>query len=344
MKTTSIFLVKNGKSEFAFTSKEYELPELKEDEFLIESEAFGLNYAEVMARNGLYQDCPKKPCVLGYENVGKIIKSGNNKDDKFLGKRVVAFCRFGGYSKHVIAKKTAIAEINDMPVNHALSLCTQGVTAYYMSHYISPIHNGDKVLIHAATGGVGNLLIQLAKIQGAIVFAKVGGEKKETIAKKLGADYTLNYKKEDYFKKITAQLNKQKLDCIYNPVGGSTFKKDFSLLQSGGKLFLFGASEIKPSGWKLWNVLRFIKKMGLLIPVQLIGSSKSIIGVNMLRIADEKPFILETCLKEMIVLYKAGKISPLPGYSFKSNEIAEAHQFLESGKSTGKITVEWEKS
>ena len=85
-------------------------------------------------------------------------------------------------------------------------------TAYYMSHYISPIHNGDKVLIHAATGGVGNLLIQLAKIQGAIVFAKVGGEKKETIAKKLGADYTLNYKKEDYFKKITAQLNKQKLD------------------------------------------------------------------------------------------------------------------------------------
>ena len=83
--------------------------------------------------------------------------------------------------------------------------------------------------------------------------------------------------------------------------------------------------------------------MGLLIPVQLIGSSKSIIGVNMLRIADEKPFILETCLKEMIVLYKAGKISPLPGYSFKSNEIADAHQFLESGKSTGKITVEWEK-
>ena len=257
MKTTGIFLVKNGKSELAFATKKYSLPKLKQDEFLIESEAFGLNYAEVMARNGLYQDCPKKPCVLGYENVGKIIKSGNDKETTLVGKRVVAFCRFGGYSKHVIAKKTAIVEIENMPVGHALSLCTQGVTAYYMSHYISPIHKGDKVLIHAAAGGVGNLLIQLSKIQGAIVFAKVGGEgdEKEKKAKQLGADYTLNYRKDNYFKKITTLLNKQKLDCIFNPVGGSTFKKDFSLLQSGGKIFLFGASEIKSSGWKLWNLL-----------------------------------------------------------------------------------------
>ena len=342
MKTSGIFLIKNGKSDTSFQTREYHLDSLKEDELLIESEAFGLNYAEIMARNGLYQDCPDLPCILGYEAIGTVIKSGSNKNKNIIGKRVLAFCRFGGYSKHIIAKEYAIIEINNMDCSDALALCTQGVTAYYMSHYIAPIHKGDRVLIHAAAGGVGSLLIQLAKINGGIVYAKVGGEEKEKVVTKIGADYVLNYKKEDYAITLKKVLKNEKLDCIFNPVGGSTYKKDFSFLQNGGKIYLFGASELMKPGWKIWNLIRFIKKMGILLPVKLIASSKSIIGVNMLRIADNKPEIIQTCLMELIKLYEQDKLKPEIGKKFKSEQIGEAHDFLESGKSKGKIVLYWD--
>ena len=148
------------------------------NDVLIETEAFGLNYADVMARRGLYREAPAFPCVIGYEVVGTIIQTGSSVDITLIGKRVVAFTRFGGYAKHVITTKDAIAEIGKMPVNDALALATQGVTAYYMSNYISPVRTGEHVLIHAAAGGVGTLLIQLAKQAGAIVIAKVSSKEK----------------------------------------------------------------------------------------------------------------------------------------------------------------------
>lgn len=340
MKTKGIFLIKNGKSEIAFKEKEYNLPPLKNKEVLIEAEGFGLNYAEVMARNGLYQDCPKLPCILGYEAVGTVIESKNNKT--LIGKRVLAFCRFGAYSKHVITKENAIIEINDINCADALALCTQGVTAYYMAQYISPIKKYDHVLIHAAAGGVGSILIQLVKINGGIVYAKVGGSEKEATAKKLGADYVINYKKKDYTNELTKLFKNKKLDAVFNPVGGSTFKNDFNLLDSGGRMYLYGASELMRKGWKIINLFRFLKKMGVLLPVKLISSSKSIIGVNMLRIADNKPEVMQECLVNLIKLYNEKSLKPEIEKSFKSSEIIDAHNLLESGKSKGKIVLYWD--
>tara|TARA_B100000401_G_C52753856_1_gene694619 strand:+ start:255 stop:1277 length:1023 start_codon:yes stop_codon:yes gene_type:complete len=340
MKTTGIFLIKNGKSETAFKEIPYSLSSLKDDEVLIEVEAFGLNYAEVMARNGLYQDCPELPCILGYEAVGNVVECKNNK--ALIGKRVLAFCRFGAYSKHVITKENAIIEINDINCDDALALCTQGVTAYYMAHFLSPIKKDDHVLIHAAAGGVGSILIQLAKINGGIVYAKVGGIEKEATAKKLGADYVINYKKNDYANELTKLLKNKKLDAVFNPVGGTTFKKDFNLLDSGGRIYLYGASELMRSGWKVLNVFRFLKKMGILLPVKLISTSKSIIGVNMLRIADNKPTVMQECLLNLTKLYNEKLLKPEIGKTFNTSQISEAHKFLESGKSTGKIVIRWD--
>ena len=178
METEAFVLCKFGPSAQAFERKIVEIPALDSDEVLIESEAFGLNYADVMARRGLYREAPAFPCVIGYEVVGTIIQTGSSVDITLIGKRVVAFTRFGGYAKHVITTKDAIAEIGKMPVNDALALATQGVTAYYMANYISPVRTGEHVLIHAAAGGVGTLLIQLAKQAGAIVIAKVSSKEK----------------------------------------------------------------------------------------------------------------------------------------------------------------------
>jgi NADPH2:quinone reductase len=155
METEAIVLCQIGPSSKAFEKRRVNLPEIAADEVLIESEAFGLNYADVMARHGLYKEAPPMPCVIGYEAVGMVKSVGKEVSSEWIGKRVLAFTRFGGYAKHIHTKAKAIVEIGDLEAEIAMALSTQGVTAYYMSNVIAPIRKGEHVLIHAAAGGVG---------------------------------------------------------------------------------------------------------------------------------------------------------------------------------------------
>lgn len=341
MKTEAFGLVQKGAPEKAFQYSEITLPELKSNEVLIESEAFGLNYADVMARLGLYREAPPFPCVIGYEVVGKIIEVGESVDAGLIGKRVVAFTRFGGYAKHAITSVNAIGEIGELQANAALALSTQGVTAFYMANYISPIRKGENVLIHAAAGGVGTLLIQLAKKAEAIVFAKVSSEEKREKCLSLGADFAINYRQENYTDSIEKTIGKKRLDVSFNPVGGSTFKTDNQLLGAGSRMVLFGGSELAEGKWGILSQLNFIRKMGITVPVFLMMQSKSMIGVNMLKIADTKPEIIQFCMNEVISMHKSGVLTPENGGDFNYTEINKAHRLLESGKSIGKIAVHW---
>lgn len=341
MKTEAFLLTKKGNPETAFQLSEITLPALKTDDVLIETEAFGLNYADVMARRGLYREAPPFPCVIGYEVVGKIVQTGSSVDNNLIGKRVVAFTRFGGYAKHAITTKDAIAEIGEMPVNDALALATQGVTAYYMANYISPVRKGENVLIHAAAGGVGTLLIQLAKQAEAVVIAKVSSKEKQEKCLSLGADYTVNYRDENYATAVERIIGTKKLDVSYNPVGGDTFKLDKQLLGFGSRIFLFGGSQLSEGKLGMLSQLNFLRKMGVSIPVFLMMQSKSLIGVNMLKIADSKPLVLQFCMQEVIRLYLDGKLKTENGGNFNYIEMNQAHTLLESGKSIGKIAVCW---
>lgn len=340
--TEAIVLVKNGAAASAFERRTIQLDGPKANEVVIESEAFGLNYADVMSRLGLYREAPPLPCVVGYELVGKIMQVGSNVDSSLIGTRVLAFCRFGGYAKHVVTFDYAVVPIHDMPAEEAMVLCTQAVTAFYMADYLAPIHAGDKVLIHAAAGGVGTVLIQLAKLKGAEVFAKIGDERKTELVKKLGADHVINYNTSDYAQQINQLLKGDRLDTSYNPVAGSTYKKDMALIGSGGKVVLFGGSELSSGKWGFFSQLNFVRKMGLVLPIGLMMRSKNILGVNMLKIADNRPKVLANCLKEVVQLAQDGAILPQVGGVYQIGQIAEAHAALENGKTTGKLTVFWD--
>lgn len=343
MRSEAIFLIKKGAAEAAFERRPNTLREITDGEVIIEVEAFGLNYADVMARRGLYREAPPFPCVVGYEVVGTVIETGSKVDAGLKGKRVVAFCRFGGYAKHVITWDYAVVPIGETPAEEAMVLCTQAVTAYYMAEYLTPIHKGEKVLIHAAAGGVGTVLIQLAKRKGAVVFAKIGNENKKQLVLSLGADHVINYNQGDYAEQILNITNGDRLDVSFNPVAGSTFKKDFALLGSGGRIILFGGSEMASGKFGILSTLNFLRKMGLVIPVGLMMRSKNILGVNMLKIADNRPMVLAECLKAVVELHAAGELKPQVGGIYPVAKIGEAHAALESGKTTGKLTVFWDK-
>jgi len=341
MLTSAFHLIANTTPDKAFALREIQLAQIQPDEVLIEVEAFGLNYADVMARKGLYRDAPPMPCVLGYEVVGRIKEVGAENDSNLVGQRVVAFTRFGGYAKHAITKADALMPIDEeISAGAALALTTQYLTAYYMVYVATNILPGDHVLVHAAAGGVGTALIQMLKERGALVYAKCGSDSKKEYVMAQGADFFINYRQNDYIETLASQLNGNKLDASMNPVAGATFKKDMALLKpGGGKMILFGGSDLTNAKWGILSQLNFVRKMGLLTPIVLMMKSQSIIGVNMLRIADNNPKMMKACIDGVQKLYEKGVLTPQVGAEFKSTELAEAHAFLESGKSVGKVAV-----
>jgi len=338
----AVFLINKGDAKKAFEIRKTEQPQVKEDDdVLVKVEAFGLNYADVMARNGLYREAPPMPSIIGYEVVGTVEAIGKNVNQSLLGKRVVGFTRFGGYAEYAITKSFGCVVIDDMPAGKALCIGTQYVTAYYMSHVATNLFEGDKVMIHSGAGGVGTALIQLCKLKGCTVFANAGSQEKLDYIKQQGADYSINYRTEDYQTEITKVLGKDRLDCTFNPIAGSTFKKDFALIGSGGKVILFGGAERSGKKWGILSTLNFVRKMGVIIPIGLMMRSKSVVGVNMLKIGDNKPKLLSKCLTEVTQLIKNGKLNPHVGGEFNVSDIADAHALLENRKSIGKIIVKW---
>lgn len=336
------YLVKNGNSVEAFEMRDFAIESISSDQVVVETEGFGLNYADVMARKGMYRGAPPLPAIIGYEVVGKVVAAGSPESQELIGSRVIAICRFGGYAKHVVTTVNAVIPVNDEPIGELMALCIQGVTAYYMASYLTPVHPGDNVLVHAAAGGVGTILIQLSKFHGGNVIAKVGSDEKVERALELGADHAINYKKEAYEIGGRKRLMGAKLDISFNPAAGSTFKKDFGLMGPGGRLVIFGGSEMSSSGAGIFGKLNFLRKMGVIIPAFLMIKSKSVLGVNMLEIADEKPEVLRVCLEGVLKLYQDGIVKPQVGGTYKLSDLPQAHTDMESGNTMGKLVVLWD--
>lgn len=341
-KMKAIYLVKNGQPESAFEIRETNRPEPATDEVLIKVSYSGLNYADVMARNGLYREAPPKPCVLGYDVVGVVEKVGKPEDQHLEGKQVVAFTRFGGYSEYVTTKRTGIAVLPDgIDPAAATALATQYCTAYYAACEMVRLHKGDKVLIHAAAGGVGIALTQLAKHAGCEIYGTASAPKKLEFMQKNGVNHPVNYRQVDYEKEIESLLDGDRLDVAFNAIAGATFKKDGRLIGSAGRQVLYGGADRSNGKFGLLSTIGFVWKMGLIIPIGLMMRSKGIIGVNMLKVGDNKPHILQRCMEAVVSMADVGILKPHLYQCYKAENVGDAHKALENRASIGKIALEW---
>lgn len=339
----AMVLVKTGSAHSAFELREVGKPSPRPNEVLIQTEGFGLNFADIMARTGLYPDAPPLPSILGYEVVGKIVEKGSDVSSNLnIGDRVTALTRFGGYAEFAVANSFACVKIEpSTPLAEAAALATQYCTAYYAACVKTQIHSTHRVLIHAAAGGVGLALVQLAKLKGAEIIATVGSDSKIDLVKSQGASLVINYQKEDFKKVIEEAFGKESLDLVFDSLGGQTFKKGYSLLRPTGAIVGFGSAEAAGSGNQLWKGLKLVAGFGFFTPIQLLMQSRAMIGVNMLRVADHRPEIFKDVFESVAELYRNGKIKPISGGEFPVNKLADAHELLESRKSVGKIVVRW---
>lgn len=336
----AIYLKKYGASEKAFEVKEVIRPKIQSHEVLIENKCFGLNFADVVARRGLYPDAPKNPAVLGYDVAGIVAEVGSDVSHVAVGDRVSALTRFGGYAEYSKTMGEGVALLpDDIDFGIGTALATQACTAYYSAVHCINLNEGDQVLVQAAAGGVGTLLTQIAKSKGCTVFGTASTKKQDVLVKN-GVDHPIDYTKSDFAAVISKILDGNKLDVVFDSIGGKAFKQGWKLLQPGGVMVNFGAAA-QVSGSNKLKSLGVVAGFGLFSPLQLLMSSKSMVAVNMLRIADHKPHIFKKTFDGVMKMTSEGIIRPIISKTFKASQIAEAHDYLESRQSAGKIVMEW---
>ena len=335
-------LVRTGNPDKAYEIQERPMPKPQPHEAVIQVEAFGLNFADVLARRGLYPDAPPLPAVMGYDVVGRIHELGSEVTDLQVGQRVMALTRFGGYAEYAATDARGIAPIpENTPVGEAVALATQYGTAWFCAREMTNLHEGEHVLIQAAAGGVGTALVQLAKHSGCTIYGTASTHKQDYL-REMGVDYPIGYRTTDFYEVIKEIRGDKGLDVVFDSLGGKYLKNGYKLLGSGGRMVNYGAADMATGGKKsIFRMLRVAMSFGIYSPINYVSTSRGMLGVNMLRIADDRPEALKRALTGVVDFYEKGIFKPKVGGTFKVTQLAEAHDFLESRQSIGKIVVEW---
>ncbi|MDB5282647.1 MAG: alcohol dehydrogenase [Bacteroidota bacterium] len=337
----AIYIIKHGSAEESFEFRETPKPVPKPGEVLIKVEGFGLNFADVMARKGMYKEAPPIPSLIGYDVCGTVERVGGNVSNVLEGDRVTGMTRFGGYAEYALTDARAVAKIpENISITEATALTTQYCTAYYCAAEMVNLFEGDRVLIHSAAGGVGTGLMQYAQHKGCEIFATTGSDAKVDMLKQMGAQHVINTSRQEFDDYIMEQTKGDGVDVIFDAVGADFIKRGIKSLSPGGRIVCFGAAQMSDSKNIFFQLSKAIQ-FGFYHPAEFMMNSKSLIGVNMLKLADGKPEVLKRCLENVVKLVEQGVFKPLNGKIFKAEDIAEAHKFLEERKSTGKVACAW---
>jgi len=337
----AIVLVSTGEAKDAFEIRNFEMPSAGAGEVIVRVKASGLNFADVMARRGLYKDAPPLPSVLGYDVAGTVVETGKGVENLAVGQEVIAFTRFGGYAEYVkTPADAAICLPEGFDPARATALGTQACTAVYLAEEATKLQSGEKVLIQAASGGVGRILVQLAKYYGCEIYGTASTAKQEYL-KEIGVDYPIDYLNDNFFELLTSR--KVKLDVVYDNLGGKRYREGLKLLGPCGRIISYGAADQnKGSKTSKWDTIKLGLGFGFHSPIPLVTQSKAMIGVNMLKVADYRPLVMKRMLERSVALAKDGIIDPKLDRIFSAEEMGEAHAWLESRKSMGKVAVRWE--
>ena len=302
-------------------------------EVAIDVAAAGVNFADVMARVGLYPDAPKPPVVVGYEVAGIVSELGEGAQRFEVGDRVMAGTRFGGYSERVRAKVDDVVRLPEqMSFEEGAAVPVNYLTAYLGLMRFGALRAGERVLIHAAAGGVGIAATQIAKHHGAEVLGTASPQKHDAI-RAIGVDHALDYTKPGWDKGLP------KVDLVMDAVGGKSFRRSYGLLRPGGRLVCFGASAVM-SGEKrnLVAAACAAVTMPRFNLIKQMSQSKSVIGLNMLTLWDEMGS-LAPYLHAVEELIADGTIKPVVAKAFTFAQAPEAHRYLSERRNVGKVVL-----
>jgi NADPH2:quinone reductase len=299
------------------------VPEPKPNEALVQIKAAGINFVDVYYREGRYPT--KIPFVPGMEAAGVVTAVGSEVTNLKPGDRVAYSGVMGSYAEYAAVPGSVLVRIPDeLDFNQAAAAMLQGMTAHYLSHSTYPLQHGETALIHAAGGGVGRLLVQMAKHLGARVIATAGSEEKARLAQQAGADECIVYTTEDFEAETKRLTDGKGVHVVYDGVGKATFEKDLNVLRLRGYLVLFGGSSgpVPP-----FDLIKLSHKGSLFITRPTLAHYTA----TREELEQRSSEVLEMIAKEKLEL-RIHATYPL-------EQAEQAHRDLEGRKTTGKLLL-----
>jgi NADPH:quinone reductase-like Zn-dependent oxidoreductase len=306
--------------------------------------AAGINFADTLARVGLYPDAPKPPCVLGYEVAGEVESVGEGVSAYAVGDRVMAATRFGGQAELV----TVPAE-QALPLPEALNF-EQGAafpvnygTAQAALFVMGGLKPAERVLIHAAGGGVGIAATQLARNAGAEIFGTASASKHEAIREQ-GVAHAIDYRNTDFADEVMRITSGEGIDLAIDAIGPTSFRKDYRLLRPGGRLVMFGLSESSDErGRNLTATVRSLARMPLATmpwwkSLMMMNENKGVFGLNLLAWWDREGS-LDRLTEPLVADLEAGRIEPIVAESFPFDRAGDAHRYIAERRNIGKVVL-----
>jgi NADPH:quinone reductase len=309
-----------GREELEYV--EIEKPKPKEGEALVRLESIGVNFIDVYHRTGLYK--LPLPLIPGSEGAGVVEEVGPGVTVVKKGDRVAYAMARGAYAEYAIVAAEMLVPIpDDVDFKTAAAVMLQGMTAHYLAVSTYPVDRGNSALVHAGAGGVGGLLIQVAKMRGARVLTTVSTDQKARIAKDAGADEIINYKDRDFEAEVMRITGGKGVNVVYDSVGQTTFDKSLNCVARRGLLALFGQSSgsVPP-----FDPLRLAKN-GIYITRPSLGHY----------IADRQELLWRA--GEVFAWIRTGKLRIHIDRELPLRDAAEAHRLLEERKTIGKVLL-----
>ena len=299
------------------------VPEPKANEAVVKLAASGVNFIDVYQREGRYK--VPLPFVLGQEGAGVVTAVGSNVTSVKAGDRVAWTGLLGGYAEYAaVAADRLVAIPAGVTDQQAAAAMLQGMTAHYLCHDTYPLKRGETALVHAAAGGVGLLLVQMAHNIGARVLATVSTEEKAKLAREAGADEIILYTKSDFEAETRRLTNGQGVHVVYDSVGKTTFEKGLNVLRPRGMMVLFGGSSgaVPP-----FDLIALSQKGSLYVTRPTL--------VNYVASREE----LMSRSGAVFAMITSGKLKLRIAHTYPLAEAQRAHRDLEGRKTTGKLLL-----
>jgi NADPH:quinone reductase-like Zn-dependent oxidoreductase len=306
-------------------------PQPAPDEVRIRVRAAGVNFADLMARRGLYPDAPKLPFVPGYEVAGDVDAGPQGR----IGQRVLALTRFGGYSDVVVVPAKRAVEIPPrMSYAEAAAIPVNWLTAWHMLVELCNVKRGQRVLIHTAAGGVGTAAVQICRKLGAESIGTASASKHPRL-RDLGLAHAIDYRKQDFEEEVKRITGGRGVHVVLDAVGGASIKKGWRCLAPTGKLVLFGASSVMqgPVG-----MLSSVLRMTPFWPLKVMQSNKALIGVNIGRLWGLEDLLIAE-LRAVLQGVAEGAFRPIVDLEVPLAEAPQAHRRLEQRENFGKVVL-----
>ena len=315
-------------------------PEPADGQVRVAVRAAGINFADLMARVGLYPDAPDLPAVVGYEVAGEVDAVGEGVTGVSPGDRVIAGTRFGGYAELAVTGEGNVAPLPDgwsfeegaaLPVNYA--------TAYAALVRYGCVAEGERVLIQAAAGGVGIAATQIASLRGAETYGTASAAKHDA-CRAQGLDHPIDYREKDFAEEVRRiSGEKRPLDIALDAVAGKSFKKSFDLLRAGGRLVCYGASAtMKGDRRSLVRAARTYLQTPRFNPFRLMPTSRAVMGLNLLRLWEERG-TLDDIMEPLAEMAAKGQIRPVVAEAFPLEQGGDAHRYISDGSNVGKVVL-----